>query len=103
MLLVILTFMTTGLDRAISAPPNGQQGFTVYVAPKANVTRVDTADSTTLTVTATADLWLHCESTASGSPSQTWGRHVLCRKPTKISIPHRSEIDAVTVLTFSGI
>lgn len=103
MLLAVLTIVTHGSGRVVSAPPNVRQSFTVYVAPKAEVTQVVKADETQLTVTATADLWLHFESTTAGTPSQSWGRQILCRNPATISISHMQIADTVTVLTLSGI
>ena len=102
-LLVVLTVGTYGTDRAVSAPPNARQSFTVYVAPKAEVTQVVKADETQLTVTATGDLWLQFESTTAGAPSKSWGRQILCRKPATVSISHQQKADTITVLTFSGI
>lgn len=90
---------------AADASDNARQGFTVIVPPKASFAHQQTDLMRQVTVSATVDMWVQCDTVAKANSvrdeSVSWGRKILCQQPTTVRFAEPAN-NSITVITFAA-
>ena len=81
------------------------QGFIVVVPPKASFSEQQSGAVRQVTISATVDMWVQCDTvaktTSSRHESAGWGQKILCQQPTTVKFANPTS-NNITVITFAA-